>query len=111
MNFTIGEPIVCVSNNIPYQYKKDSSPFENDNNELVSLENNNYSATNFNLLSSNSLIPNSKKLLLNMGNNDKKRWLMKKYGFKNLREISNKHTHLIYSILNDISVKFIHVSK
>ena len=39
-----------------------------------------------------------------MGNNDKK-MADEKYGFKNLREISNKHTHLIYSILNDISVK------
>ena len=46
-----------------------------------------------------------------MGNNDKKRWIMKKYGFSNLKNLSRNGTNIIYRILNELPINIVRLNK
>ena len=44
------------------------------------------------------------KPIIHMSDNDKKRWLMRKYGFSNIKNLTQDGTHLIYTILNELPI-------
>jgi hypothetical protein len=106
LNFNTGETFEIKSTSQVYKIYESDNPISDTCSNIISDDN----ILNNNIifiLNNSAGINDDKKLILQMGTNEKKRWLMKKYGFKNIRELNNKQTNLIYSILNSLDIKFI----
>ena len=111
LNIFTGETFDIDNSETAYKFRTNNCPIEEINDKFINNQSNNQLNTInmcFNLEEKKSTLlkPN-----IYMGNNDKKRWIMKKYGFSNLKNLSRNGTNIIYNILNELPINIIRLNK